>query len=142
VNLSSRSSPAHCILSITPIKMASVSSPTSLASFSYQHAQSSRYPHVPLSPVHGTEGIAVAAVQGDGVWTYDVSAAVALSTRSCIYFKIGMLMCESPRYRQYDQSRLSRYPPLRFSPRLQSAFTPRVESRRIAAKRSKRPSRA
>lgn len=74
-----------CILSITPIKMASVSSPTSLASFSYQHAQSSRYPHVPLSPVHGTEGVAVAAVQGDGVWTYDVSAAVSLSSWSCMY---------------------------------------------------------
>ena len=56
--------------------MTSISSPTSLASFQYAHASSSklRQSHITLSPVHGAASpLAVAAVQGDGVWTYDVS---------------------------------------------------------------------
>lgn len=54
--------------------MASISSPSSLASFSSSHASSSKRPHVSLNPVQGREdGLAVAAVRGDGIWTYDVS---------------------------------------------------------------------
>jgi hypothetical protein len=53
--------------------MATISAPTSLATFPYAHASSSRAPHVTLGPVHGRPKLAVAAVHGDGVWTYDVS---------------------------------------------------------------------
>lgn len=57
--------------------MASITTPTSLASFSSPHASSSKTPHVALSPVLGrSKEWAVAAVQGDGIWTYDVSALV------------------------------------------------------------------
>ncbi|KAL1413461.1 hypothetical protein Q8F55_001229 [Vanrija albida] len=53
--------------------MASISAPTSLATFPYAHASSSRVPHVTLNPVHGSRSrLAVAAVHGDGVWTYDI----------------------------------------------------------------------
>ena len=52
----------------------SISTPASLATFAQPHASSSKQPHVTLSPVEGEDGsYAVAAVQGDGVWTYDVS---------------------------------------------------------------------
>jgi hypothetical protein len=54
----------------------SISTPASLATFPQPHASTSKLPHVTLSPVEGGEGnavLAVAAVQGDGVWTYDVS---------------------------------------------------------------------
>jgi hypothetical protein len=55
--------------------MTSISSPTLLATFSNNHASSSKLPHVVLSPVIGaSESLAVAAVQGDGIWTYDVSS--------------------------------------------------------------------
>ena len=58
------------------VEMASISPPTSLASFSYPHGSSSKLRHVTLGPVHGSsEPMAVAAVQGDGVWTYDVCVA-------------------------------------------------------------------
>jgi hypothetical protein len=51
----------------------SISTPASLATFQQPHASSSKLPHVTLSPVEGGQGNqAVAAVQGDGVWTYDV----------------------------------------------------------------------
>ncbi|WVQ98874.1 hypothetical protein IAU59_006005 [Kwoniella sp. CBS 9459] len=53
--------------------MASISTPTSLATFSQPHASSSKGPHITLSPVVGDAGSAVAAVRGDGVWTYDLS---------------------------------------------------------------------
>jgi hypothetical protein len=80
----------------------SITSPTSLATFSIPHASSSKIPHVTLSPVYGEDNVsrpaqnlggssahntnnnnnngytyqrqAVAAVQGDGVWTYDVGS--------------------------------------------------------------------
>jgi hypothetical protein len=55
----------------------SISTPASLATFPQPHASTSKLPHVTLSPVEGGEGnavLAVAAVQGDGVWTYDVSS--------------------------------------------------------------------
>lgn len=52
----------------------SISTPASLATFTQPHASSSKLPHVSLSAVEGGDGsYAVAAVQGDGVWTYDVS---------------------------------------------------------------------
>ncbi|KAK8869661.1 hypothetical protein IAR55_000229 [Kwoniella newhampshirensis] len=53
--------------------MTSISAPTSLATFAQPHASSSKMPHVRLSPVVGDARSAVAAVQGDGVWTYDLS---------------------------------------------------------------------
>lgn len=54
--------------------MASITTPSSLATFDYAHASSSRVPHITLGPVYGSKGkLAVAAVHGDGVWTYDVS---------------------------------------------------------------------
>lgn len=58
-------------------KMSSISTPTSLATFSNPHASGSKQarPHVALSPVFGQSNLAVAAVQGDGVWTYDVSTS-------------------------------------------------------------------
>jgi hypothetical protein len=55
--------------------MASISAPTTLAIF---HAQKQKQPaasssNVTLAPVDGSNGrLAVAAVNGDGVWTYDV----------------------------------------------------------------------
>ncbi|CAK9785466.1 hypothetical protein CC85DRAFT_330400 [Cutaneotrichosporon oleaginosum] len=53
--------------------MASISSPTQLATFQNAQASSSRLPHVQLAPVHGSRGrLAVAAVNADGVWTYDI----------------------------------------------------------------------
>ncbi|KAK4686673.1 hypothetical protein P7C73_g3446, partial [Tremellales sp. Uapishka_1] len=53
--------------------MAAISTPTSLATFPSAHASSSKLPHVTLSAVKGSNGkLAVAAVQGDGVWTYDL----------------------------------------------------------------------
>lgn len=55
--------------------MASIFTPTLLATFQTSHASSSKNRHVALSPVHGSGGeLAVVAVQGDGVWTYDVSS--------------------------------------------------------------------
>lgn len=57
----------------------SISPATSLATFSIPHASSSKLPHVTLNTVEvlsgkqGSQRLAVAAVQGDGVWTYDVS---------------------------------------------------------------------
>jgi hypothetical protein len=55
--------------------MASMTTPSSLATFDYSHASSSRVPHITLGGVHGSKGkLAVAAVHGDGVWTYDVSS--------------------------------------------------------------------
>jgi hypothetical protein len=56
----------------------SISTPASLATFPQPHASTSKVPHVTLSPVEGGEGnasLAVAAVQGDGVWTYDVGCS-------------------------------------------------------------------
>ncbi|ORX33750.1 hypothetical protein BD324DRAFT_638442 [Kockovaella imperatae] len=56
--------------------MTSISSPTSLATFSNAQASSSKLhqSHVMLSAVHGAATpFAVAAVQGDGVWTYDLN---------------------------------------------------------------------
>ncbi|WWD16075.1 hypothetical protein CI109_100500 [Kwoniella shandongensis] len=53
--------------------MTSISAPTQLATFAQPHASSSKLPHVRLSPVVGDARSAVAAVQGDGVWTYDLS---------------------------------------------------------------------
>ncbi|WVR05325.1 hypothetical protein IAU60_002339 [Kwoniella sp. DSM 27419] len=53
--------------------MASISTPTQLATFSQPHASSSKAPHIVLSPVIGNPNSAVAAVRGDGVWTYDLS---------------------------------------------------------------------
>jgi hypothetical protein len=51
------------------------SSPASLASFSTSAASSSKLPHVAVSAVDGSDGkLGVAAVQGDGVWTYNVSS--------------------------------------------------------------------
>lgn len=80
----SASTPANSFISTIPIHknlpaMASIAAPSSLATFSYAHASSSRVPHVTLAPVHGSKGrLAVAAVHGDGVWTYDVGRAFAL----------------------------------------------------------------
>ncbi|WVQ69919.1 uncharacterized protein L199_008142 [Kwoniella botswanensis] len=53
--------------------MASISTPTQLATFSQPHASSSKTPHVTLSPVVGDSKCAVAAVRGDGIWTYDLN---------------------------------------------------------------------
>ncbi|BEJ11039.1 hypothetical protein CspHIS471_0104610 [Cutaneotrichosporon sp. HIS471] len=53
--------------------MASISAPTQLATFPNAQASSSRLPHIQLAPVHGSRGrLAVAAVNADGVWTYDI----------------------------------------------------------------------
>lgn len=53
--------------------MASISAPTLLATYQSSHASSSKDRHVSLAPVYGSQGeLAVLAVQGDGVWTYDV----------------------------------------------------------------------
>jgi len=60
----------------------SISTPASLATFPQPHASTSKLPHVTLSPVEGGEGnaaLAVAAVQGDGVWTYDVSSTFIIT---------------------------------------------------------------
>ncbi|WRT67285.1 uncharacterized protein IL334_004252 [Kwoniella shivajii] len=53
--------------------MASLSTPTQLATFSQPHASSSKSSHITLNPVIGDSGCAVAAVKGDGVWTYNLS---------------------------------------------------------------------
>jgi hypothetical protein len=59
--------------------MASLYAPTTLAIF---HSQKQKQPtasssHVTLAQVDGSDGrLAVAAVRGDGVWTYNVSDAV------------------------------------------------------------------
>lgn len=54
--------------------MTSIAAPSSLATFPYTHASTSRAAHITLAPVHGSKGkLAVAAVNGDGVWSYDVS---------------------------------------------------------------------
>ncbi|WWC69310.1 uncharacterized protein I206_103248 [Kwoniella pini CBS 10737] len=53
--------------------MASISTPTQLATFPQPHASSSKLPPVTLGPVNGDSGSAVAAVQGDGIWTYDLN---------------------------------------------------------------------
>lgn len=54
--------------------MAGISNPTSLATFQNARASSSKLSHVALSGVSGSDGsLAVAAVSGEGVWTYDVS---------------------------------------------------------------------
>ncbi|WWC89874.1 uncharacterized protein L201_004802 [Kwoniella dendrophila CBS 6074] len=53
--------------------MTSISTPTQLATFSQPHASSSKTPHVTLNPVIGDSGCAVAAVRGDGIWTYDLN---------------------------------------------------------------------
>ncbi|WWC60934.1 uncharacterized protein I303_103510 [Kwoniella dejecticola CBS 10117] len=53
--------------------MTSISTPTQLATFSQPHASSSKLPAVTLSPVIGDPGCAVAAVRGDGIWTYDLN---------------------------------------------------------------------
>lgn len=59
----------------------SISTPASLATFSQPHASSSKLPHVTLNPVEGGDDLhAVAAVQGDGVWTYDVSPSPSTGT--------------------------------------------------------------
>ena len=61
--------------------MASISASTSLATFTTPHASSSKLPHVSLNPVYGGNAeLAVAAVQGDGVWTYDVSSPTCMSS--------------------------------------------------------------
>lgn len=60
----------------SPKKMALISSPTSLTTFSQPHASSSKNPHVRLNPVVGDKKSAVVAVQGDGVWTYDVGPSL------------------------------------------------------------------
>ncbi|GFZ45721.1 hypothetical protein JCM24511_03450 [Saitozyma sp. JCM 24511] len=53
--------------------MTSISTPTSLATFQTAHASSSKLQHVSLSEVElSGSKLAVAAVQGDGVWTYDL----------------------------------------------------------------------
>jgi hypothetical protein len=55
--------------------MTSISTPTSLATFQTSHASSSKLQHVALSEVElSGSKLAVAAVQGDGVWTYDVGS--------------------------------------------------------------------
>jgi phosphotransferase system IIA component len=62
--------------------MTSISTPTSLATFQTAHASSSKLQHVSLSEVElSGSKLAVAAVQGDGVWTYDVGSDL-LSTLS------------------------------------------------------------
>ncbi|EIW69985.1 hypothetical protein TREMEDRAFT_29670 [Tremella mesenterica DSM 1558] len=55
--------------------MTSISPLSSLATFTSPHASSSKrpQPHVTLSPVVGAADKAVAVVQGDGIWTYDLS---------------------------------------------------------------------
>ncbi|ODN83191.1 hypothetical protein L202_01379 [Cryptococcus amylolentus CBS 6039] len=60
--------------------MASISAPTSIATFPQPHASTSKLPHVALSPVVGDARSAVAAVQGDGVWTYDLSTLRAATS--------------------------------------------------------------
>ncbi|GMK59580.1 hypothetical protein CspeluHIS016_0801860 [Cutaneotrichosporon spelunceum] len=53
--------------------MASISAPTQLATFANAQASSSRLPHIQLAPVHRSGGrLAVAAVNANGVWTYDI----------------------------------------------------------------------
>lgn len=73
----------------SPKKMALISSPTSLTTFSQPHASSSKNPHVRLNPVVGDKKSAVAAVQGDGVWTYDVGPSLVsnISRDDCWHFK-------------------------------------------------------
>ncbi|ORY24961.1 hypothetical protein BCR39DRAFT_545369 [Naematelia encephala] len=64
--------------------MASISSATSLATFPLPHASSSKLPHISLNPVLGSdEQLAVAAVQGDGVWTYDLSTLRPTTSFTC-----------------------------------------------------------
>ncbi|AAW41928.1 hypothetical protein CNB04100 [Cryptococcus deneoformans JEC21] len=60
--------------------MALISSPTSLTTFSQPHASSSKNPHVRLNPVVGDKKSAVVAVQGDGVWTYDLTTLRATTS--------------------------------------------------------------
>jgi hypothetical protein len=67
--------------------MASISTPTSLATFTSPHASSSssKLPHIALNPVRGSKAkLAVAAVQGDGVWTYDVGHQAITHEQSLI----------------------------------------------------------
>ncbi|WVQ71724.1 hypothetical protein IAR50_001265 [Cryptococcus sp. DSM 104548] len=60
--------------------MASIAAPTSIATFPQPHASTSKLPHVSLNPVVGDARSAVAAVQGDGVWTYDLSTLRAATS--------------------------------------------------------------
>lgn len=70
-------------------KMALISSPTSLTTFSQPHASSSKNPHVSLNPVVGDKKSAIVAVQGDGVWTYDVGPNLVPNfSRDGLTFKI------------------------------------------------------
>lgn len=72
-----RSKHLRFISTIEASIMANISPPTLLATFQTSHASSSKNRHVSLSPVLGSEGeLAVLAVHGDGVWTYDVSCAL------------------------------------------------------------------
>lgn len=69
--------------------MALISSPTSLTTFSQPHASSSKNPHVSLNPVVGDKKSAIVAVQGDGVWTYDVGPNLVPNfSRDGLTFKI------------------------------------------------------
>ncbi|ADV19528.1 hypothetical protein CNB04100 [Cryptococcus gattii WM276] len=60
--------------------MALISSPTSLTTFSQPHASSSKSPHVSMNPVVGDKKSAVVAVQGDSVWTYDLTTVRATTS--------------------------------------------------------------
>ncbi|KAL0254090.1 hypothetical protein I308_101469 [Cryptococcus tetragattii IND107] len=60
--------------------MALISSPTSLTTFSQPHASSSKSPHVRMNPVVGDRKSAVVAVQGDSVWTYDLTTLRATTS--------------------------------------------------------------
>jgi hypothetical protein len=65
----------------------SISTPASLATFPQPHASTSKLPHVTLSPVEGGDGNqAVAAVQGDGVWTYDVGQCMYLVVQEILIY--------------------------------------------------------
>ena len=71
----------------TGMSAISISASSALATFSTSHPSTSKLPHVTVAPVHGGGGsLAVAAVQGNGIWTYDVSlfwlGGVDLDSRS------------------------------------------------------------